>query len=273
MVDVEDWWFRAALLELDHGFGKGQGGRDNLALEVVDRKACLGFLGQAIEEAFKGGPGEDHPDEFPLLGLDRGGGVEGSPPLDDHEFGELVAQRVGDAGQHLLCDGALAEVGVDDGFRVEAEFVTAQGEEDLAVGSQDVGKVEARIDLEGVDEGTELFGVLGDDGLGDTVGVRHEAEGLKLFRFDLDQGFVGRLASVKELVGELLVEGTRNETADNKDRHHGEDEQDKDVWCDDLSGNRAGDQLHDQVVDAAGEVADACEALGGRPRQGKHVAF
>ena len=135
------------------------------------------------------------------------------------------------------------------------------------------GKVEARIDLEGVHEGTELFGVLGDDGLGDTVGVRHEAEGLKLFRFDLDQGFVGRLASVKELVGELLVEGTRNETADNEDRHHGEDEQDKDVWCDDLSGNRAGDQLHDQVVDAAGEVADACEALGGRPRQGKHVAF
>ncbi|NCV23135.1 MAG: HAMP domain-containing protein, partial [Chloroflexi bacterium] len=67
------------------------------ALEVVHGKASLGFLGQAVEEALKGGPGEDHPDKFSLLGLHRGGGIERCSPLDDHELGELVAQRVGDA--------------------------------------------------------------------------------------------------------------------------------------------------------------------------------
>ena len=110
-----------------------------------------------------------------------------------------------------------------------------------------------------------------DHRLGDPVGVRHQAQRLQLLAFDLDHRLVRGLASVEELVRELFVEGTGDEARDDEDGNHRQDEQDQDVGRDDLAGDGPGDDLLDEVVHAAWETPQACEARRSWCRKGKDL--
>lgn len=195
---LEDEGFAADVLEVDDGAG--------VLAHVGDvGDAADAELGVADELAAAELGGEAGGFEFGLGALGVAGGVEvGAGGVDD------VEEFVGEFGEEAGGDGALAEAA--DGA------VGGAGEEQLLLGAGDADEAEAAFFL-------ELFGVLGDAGVGEDVflqadhgddgefeafgGVEgHEGDGAAVFVDHVGVGDEGDLGEVvfEVAVGVFLVE-------------------------------------------------------------------